>query len=110
MAFLKPQRCYPTQLSTLPNLCSFGDVSLYETSRHIRAELVHNKTWHGTKEGLIVKEETNGQGDRWTGGQVGRAGREKSYPSQQLSLTPVLPDCQHVITLSENPSSSIVGY
>lgn len=48
--------------------------------------------------------------DRETGGQVGRAGRKKSYPSQQLSLTPVLPDCQHVITLSENPSSSIVGY
>lgn len=53
---------------------------------------------------------TGRQVDRWTGGQVGRAGREKSYPSQQLSLTPALPDCQHVITLSENPSSSIVGY
>lgn len=69
MAFLKPQRCYLTQLSTLPNLCSFGDVSLHETSRHIQAQLVHNKTWRGTKEGLTVKEETNGQGDSWTGGQ-----------------------------------------
>lgn len=96
-----------------PSLAHFQTCALLGMSAYMKLPGTYELSWCTTKHGVKQRrgwQWKRRQMDREIGGQVGRDGRKKSYPSQQLSLTPVLPDCQHVITLSENPSRSIVGY
>lgn len=78
-------------------MCSFGDLSLQETFRHTEAQLAYHQTYGlGNKGGGWQLKRR----DKWTGRQVGGAGRAKPYPSQLLSSMPILPDCQPNCTSS----------